>query len=114
MKNKRVTFGESVEYFDVTTGQRKWRKAHIEYDIDDSDDFRKELDNASEIVGGWFKSEKPEEKKEQKPMTSEEIMIASIKSSKTLQTLKWSEPRGDNALNPRIMEAYNNKLKEFQ
>jgi hypothetical protein len=50
MKPSKISYSESKESFDITTGLKSWRKAGVEIELDDVDSVEKGFENAKEIV----------------------------------------------------------------
>jgi hypothetical protein len=50
MKPKSISYSESKESFDITTGLKSWRKAGVEIELD-GDDVDKAYSEAKQIVG---------------------------------------------------------------
>lgn len=125
MKNKRVVFGSSVEYYDPSMGLKEWDRPTIEFDIDDDDDFLEYLRLAKTIIKdfygkvpkyeGNYNIENPNGNSETVPPKDERIQsfIATINMCTSLKFLKNFEARVKAENNPELSMAYDNKLMEF-
>jgi len=50
MKPTQISYSESKESFDITTGLKSWRKAGVEIELDDVDSVEKGFEKAKDIV----------------------------------------------------------------
>ena len=117
MKNKRVIFGSSVEYYDPSMGLKEWDRPTIEFDIEDGEDFLENLHRAKAIIKEFYRGNiKPLHSKEDidatlpKTQAFIDLINSKYQTKKTLESLK-SKVEAEN--NPELTEAYHNKLKEL-
>ena len=50
MKPKTISYSESKESFDISTGLKSWRKAGVEIELDDTDDVKFAYEKAKTMV----------------------------------------------------------------